>query len=286
MKKTGGLGKGFDALLPVDFDTNLLVSDTEKILQADIKQVVPNPGQPRREFDEEALNGLASSIKQYGILQPIVVTPAKAGNHEIIAGERRWRAAQLAGLSKVPVIVRSGKEHERLELALIENVQRVDLSPLEQAASIEHLHSQFNLAYETIAKRLGKANSTVVNSVRLLQLPAPAVQALKDRQITEGHARQILALKDDAGHQQELLNFIINNGWSVRQAERYVTSIKQGHVSTTAARARVSTETPATRNLSQRLGTTVSVRRTAKGGRLEIAFKTDEELEAIMQHLG
>src|SRR5690606_17338541 len=220
-KKTG-LGKGFAALMPQDFDTTILVDENEKIYKLDIRDVEPNPDQPRSTFDEDALNQLAQSIKQHGIVQPLVVTPAKDGKYTIIAGERRWRAAQTAKLAKVPALVRSAEELEQLEIALIENVQRVDLSPLEQAKSIERLHQQFNQTYETIAKRLGKAPSTINNIVRLLQLPPEALDALRESKLTEGHARAILALKPYPEKQKELLDAILSQGWSVRQAERFV----------------------------------------------------------------
>ncbi|MBC7581257.1 ParB/RepB/Spo0J family partition protein, partial [Aeromicrobium sp.] len=192
--KTRGLGRGFDSLLPQSFDNSVLSDPSERIQKLDVTLIDPNPEQPRQHFDEEALAELASSIKQHGILQPMVVSP-EAGRYRIIAGERRWRAAKIAGLKQVPAIVRTAKELEQLELAIIENVQRVDLSSLEQAISIERLHQQFSTPYDTIAKRLGKAHTTVVNIVRLLQLPDEAKTALTSRDISDGHARQILALK-------------------------------------------------------------------------------------------
>jgi len=160
-----GLGKGLGSLIPEDFDTSMLVESGERIQKIAVGSLTPNPEQPRTTFDTVALSELASSIKQYGIVQPLVVSPYEGG-YIIIAGERRWRASKLAGLKNVPAIVRTSKELERLELALVENVQRVDLSALEQAVSIERLHQQFNLAYNEIAQRLGKANSTVNNVVR------------------------------------------------------------------------------------------------------------------------
>jgi ParB family chromosome partitioning protein len=275
-----GLGRGFDALIPQNFDNSLLLSEDERIQKLAIDKLSPNPDQPRQQFDTEALQELANSIISHGILLPLVVTPHGDG-YNIIAGERRWRAAKIAKLSVVPAIVRSLKEIEQLEIALIENVQRVDLSPLEQAASIERLHGQFNVPYNDIAKRLGKAPSTVNNIVRLIQLPASAQAALRENKITEGHARAILALKDEPDKQAHLLEVIIGQGWSVRQAERYVTSLKQGIKTEAAVKARVATETPATRQLAKKLGTPVHIRRTAKGGKLEITFKSDDELERI-----
>lgn len=277
-----GLGRGFEALLPADFDKNSLLTPEDRIEKLAIKAIQSNPHQPRKHFDKAALDELAASIKHHGIVQPLVVTPVKNGVYTLIAGERRWRAASLAGLKTVPAIIRSSQQLEQLELALIENVQRVDLSPLEQAVSIEWLHEQFSLSYDTIAQRLGKATSTVNNSVRLLQLPEAARTALTAGKISEGHARTILALKGQAERQAYLLKAIQEYGWSVRQAERFVTSVKAGIHQTKKAHERVQTETPATKSLSKKLGAPVNIRRTARGGKLEISFKTDEELTKII----
>ncbi|MET1033473.1 MAG: ParB/RepB/Spo0J family partition protein [Candidatus Saccharimonadales bacterium] len=283
--KKSGLGRGFDALIPQDFDKSLLFDEQERIQKIPVEDLVANPDQPRQHFDKQALEQLAESLKQYGVIQPLVVTPLGDNKYAIIAGERRWRAAQIAGLKKVPTVVRTTKELERLEIAIVENVQRVDLSPLEQAVSIERLHQQFNMTYEMVAKRLGKASSTVNNIVRLLQLPEPARDALHAKKISEGHARAILALKDLPEKQAELLAAIIKGDWSVRQAERYVVSIKEGFKDKQATKARMQTETSETKKLSKKIGAPVHIRRTAKGGKLEITFKSDEELESLLQQL-
>jgi len=285
MGKTG-LGRGFDALIPRSVDATTLFDDQDRVQKINVVDIVANADQPRQHFDDAALAGLAASIKQYGILQPLVLTPHTAGKYVIVAGERRWRAAQLVGLQRIPALVRTTKELERLEIAIVENVQRVDLSPLEQAVSIERLHQQFSMTYDTISKRLGKANSTVNNIVRLLQLPDAAKVALHKQEISEGHARAILALKDSPEHQVQLLDNITKHGWSVRQAEQFVTSFKEGFKEKVATQQRMSSETPATRQLSKLLGgSPVHIRRMAKGGKLEIGFKTDEELERILQSL-
>lgn len=284
--KKMGLGKGFDALIPQDFDKSILFEDQERIQKIALEDLVPNPDQPRQHFDQGALEQLAESIKQFGIVQPLVVTPIAGKKYSIIAGERRWRASKLANLHKVPAIIRTTKELESLEIALVENVQRVDLSPLEQAVSIERLHQQFSMTYVDIAKRLGKADSTVVNIVRLLQLPEGARQALHEKKITEGHARTILSLKDMPERQDELLAAIQKHGWSVRQAEQFVTSIRGGFKEAKATRERMSAETPQTKHLSKRIGgAPVFIRRTAKGGKLEIVFKSDDELANILKTL-
>jgi ParB family chromosome partitioning protein len=282
-----GLGRGFETLLPSTFDKTLLTSTSEERIQKlAINSIEADPDQPRRHFDEVALEELASSIRVHGILLPLVVRPTGNNKYQIVAGERRWRAAKLAGLKTIPALVRSLKELEQIEIALVENVQRVDLSPLEQAVSLARLHEQFSVPYDAIAKRLGKAVSTVNNMVRLLQLPEAAQKALTSKQISEGHARTILALKDQAKHQVALLESIIAHDWSVRQAERYVSSLKQGVTENKTAKERVATETPATLKLSKRLSAPVQVKRMANGGRLEISFKSDEELQRIISLLG
>ncbi len=276
-----GLGKGFEALLPIDFDKSILLSPEDRIEKIPLNKLSPNPEQPRRHFDEDALSGLASSIKRYGVIQPLLVTP-KDGSYIIVAGERRWRAAKEAGLDSVPAVVRKRKELEQIEVALIENVQRVDLTPLEQAISIEKLHAQFNFTYDDIANRLGRASSTITNVVRLLKLPEKAKDALNTNKITEGHARQILAIADYPDQQEYLLNAIIRNGWNVRQAEQFVTSLKTGIKETEKASARTAAETKETKMLSKKLGTTVSLKRMAHGGRLEITYKDDKDLTRII----
>ncbi len=193
MTKTG-LGRGFEGLIPVGLDIADVAAPGEHIKSVAIDIIVANPDQPRREFDEKALQELAVSIKEHGIIQPLVVTP-HGDKFRIVAGERRFRASKIAGIAKLPVIVRNHEELEQLEIALVENVQRVDLSPLEQAVSIVRLRDQFSLTPKQIAGKLGKAETTVSNIVRLLQLPKEAVESLKSGQISEGHARAILALK-------------------------------------------------------------------------------------------
>ncbi len=284
-KKTA-LGRGFDVLMPTDIDTSLLHNEGERVQNLSISAVSPNPDQPRRFFDEEALKQLSESIKQYGVLQPLIVsTAAEQGQYVIIAGERRYRASKLAGLKKVPAIVRTSKELEQLEIALVENIQRVDLSPLETAASIHRLHELFNQSYDDIAKRLGKAPSTVNNIVRLLQLTPAAQDALRSQKITEGHARSILALKDSPESQEQLLLMIEKNGWSVRQAEQFVVATKAG-TQEKKPEVRIKPSNPETEALSKRLHRPITIKHMAKGGRLEIGFKSSDDLEQLIQLLG
>ena len=285
-KNKTGLGRGIDVLLPQDFDKSVLLDESERIQKIAVGKLEANKAQPRTHFDKDAISSLAASIKRHGVLQPLIVSPSNQDDrYTIIAGERRWRAAQEAGLASVPVIVRSTEKLERLEIALVENVQRVDLSPLEQAVSIDRLHQQFNLSYQVIGERLGKAESTVHNIARLLQLPPKAAEALKQEKISEGHARTILALKDRPDKQEELLQSILKSGWSVRQAERFVVAVKDSDVDTKTAKTKVKTETPETKVLSKHIKAPVTLRRTAHGGKLEIAFDSDKDLARIMKWL-
>jgi ParB family chromosome partitioning protein len=279
MAKKQSLGRGFDVLIPKDLDRSIMEEDIHRVQKVLISDILPNPDQPRREFDKQALNELANSIKRHGVLQPIIVVRDKNG-YRIVAGERRWRAAKLADLSQIPAIVRSLEELEQIELALIENVQRVDLSPLEQALSVYRLQQQFNLTLETIAEKLGKAPSTVSNLTRLLQLPEAAREALRTGKISEGHARAILALKGSSEVQEELLSCILNNGWSVRQAEQFVLSSKKGVVPS-KAKGNLESNTDMTKELSQQLDADVKIRHKAHGGQLIIAFDSDSQLQAI-----
>lgn len=284
-KKTKkGLGRGIDSLIPVDFDKDLVFKNDEKVRKISIEKIVPTDNQPRSRFDQINIQELADSIKVYGILIPLVVSPLKEDYFQIIAGERRWRAAKLLGLKEVPVIVRSFKENEKIEVALIENVQRVDLSPLEQAVALYRLHQEFSLSSEEIAHKIGKAVSTVSNLIRLLKLPDYAKKSLLEHLISEAHARSILALNDYPEQQKILHDLIIKEGWSVRQAERFVVSCKkEGYNQIHELKKRIAIESSETKKLAIKLNTKVFVKRTAKGGKLEILFKNDNQLQEIMK---
>ncbi|NBU33382.1 ParB/RepB/Spo0J family partition protein [bacterium] len=285
MSKQFGLGRGFDALLPTEVDKALLEDDSNRIQKLLITDVYANTEQPRKEFNQKALEELAESIRTHGVLQPIIVVQKNDKTYRIVAGERRYRASQIAGLDKIPAIVRTLNELREVEIALVENVQRVDLSPYEQAVAIARLQQQFSLKYADIAKKLGKAETTVNNIVRLLHLPEDAVKALVGKKITEGHARQILALKDNPEMQAQLLAHCIENNWSVRQAEQFVTAYKKGaHTAQTAKKSLV-TQTSETKRLSVSLNAPVRIKRSAKGGTLAIGFTTDEDLQRILQAL-
>ncbi len=282
-----GLGRGLDSLIPSDIEVSQLSQREAKQRIAAIAtdQLHANPDQPRRHFDENELTSLAESIKEHGILQPLLVRQLSNGSFQIVAGERRWRAATSIGLAEVPVIVISVDEIKRAEIALIENVQREDLQPLELAAALHRLHYDFNLDYELIGKRIGKAATTVVNIVRLMQLPEAAKAALAEGKITEGHSRAILALRDSPEKQAELLDYILRQDWSVRKSEAFVVAYKQGASTKTQALRKTKVTTPQTLKLSKRLGRDVSVQRMAKGGRLQISYKNDEDLKALTEKL-
>lgn len=286
MPSKKGLGRGFDSLIPTQllddefdptFEQDEKVSDLRTLKILDIE---PNKLQPRRHFDPVALEELSNSIQRHGVMQPIVVTP-KGNGFELVAGERRWRASQMAGLSEIPAIVRDMNDQQKLELALIENLQRQDLNPLETATAYLKLHQQFNMSYEEIGQHVGgKAVSTISNIMRLLALPKEAKTALIEGGISEGHARQILAIKESEV-QQELLDLILRHGWSVRKAEQFVIGYKEGAKDRQTAREKVKTETVETQQLSKRIKADVSVKHMAKGGRLIIQFKNDDDLNRI-----
>jgi len=281
-KKNSGLGKGFDVLMPQGLDGLLTDKTKDRIQNVFIKDISANPDQPRRHFDDQALAELSESIKQYGVLQPLLITEIGQGRYQIIAGERRWRASKMAGLDKVPVVIRTAEELEQIEMSIVENIQRVDLAPLEQAVSIQRLHELFHISIDDISKRLGKAPSTIVNIIRLLQLPPAAQDALQKGRISEGHARSILALKDLPEQQEQLLLLIQKHGWSVRQAEQFVVAAKGGAKTADKAKKRTVTSTPQTKELSKVLNRQVSVSHMAQGGRLVIRFSTDEDLEDLV----
>lgn len=286
MSTQKGLGKDFSSLIPDDMLSEALAvgSSADTVERVAITKLQPDPQQPRKHFDEAALAELAASIKEHGIVQPLIVA-GSAGGYIIIAGERRYRAAQLAGLIEVPAIVRSFGEQEKLEIALIENIQRQDLSLLDLAAAYLKLHDQFGLSYDEVAARVGKSSPAVHNIVRLLKLPLEAKKALHEGKIVEGHARQIVALKDEKT-QLELLDLIITKKWTVRQAEQFVVGYKQEQKAKTPQKIdRTQTETAESKLLAARLKTPVQVKHMAKGGQLIIRFTDDDHLKSLLGDL-
>ncbi len=289
--KKRGLGRGFDALIPTqviedEFDITAAVDastgerkSADMVREVDPGQIDPNPHQPRQVFDQAELEALADSMRAHGILQPLVVTQ-RDGRYELVAGERRLRAAKLIGMMSVPVIVRSYDEQQKMELALIENIQRADLNPIETATAYRKLMDQFNLTNEAIGQRVGRDRSTVANTIRLLNLPLEAKRAVSDGRISEGLARVILSVAEPE-KQVELLDLIEKNGWTVRQAEEFARAFKGTTGTKQKAEARIAQTNDLTRTLGDYLGTKVTQVATAKGGRLVIEYYSDEELDRI-----
>jgi ParB family chromosome partitioning protein len=286
-----GLGRGFDSLIPTaiveeEFDVTAKVDTAtgERVSADTVREVSPeivdpNPHQPRMNFDQAALEALAASIRVHGILQPLVVT--KSGNRfELIAGERRLRAAKIAGLDMVPVIVRSFDEQEKLELALIENIQRQDLNPIEVATAYRKLIDQFNLSLGDVAAKVGRDKSTVSNTMRLLNLPLDAKRAVMESVITEGHARVILSIEEPE-KQLEFLRLLLKHQWTVRQAEEFARGYRGETGSKMKAQARINAVNQLTMDLGDYLGAKVTQQKTAKGGKLIIEYYSEEELERI-----
>jgi ParB family transcriptional regulator, chromosome partitioning protein len=286
-KKTRGLGKGLDALFPsASLKDDVLEVRPNGIREVELQKISANKNQPRRKFDVHKIEELAFSIKEHGVLQPIVLRETSdRSSYVIIAGERRFRAAKKAGMKTIPAIVRTASELQQLEMALVENIQREDLDPIDQALSIRRLHDEFSQEYSAIAQRLGKAETTVVNLVRLLRLPAPYQAALQDGKMTEGHARALLSVEKSTEAQSILFQHIINDHWSVRKAELYAVAHKNGMVSEQSSRRHLLEETKETKRLSKRLAAEVRIKRKAKGGHISIHFKDDNELHRLLSEL-
>lgn len=292
MSKQRGLGRGFDSLIPTEVTPDMPASvqpaqSADTIHQIDVSKIRANPRQPRKHFDDKALGELAASIAEHGLLQPIAVSNLGDGNYELVAGERRLRASKLAGLKTIPAIVRDYGQQQKLELALIENVQRADLNPIEAGTAYRQLADEFHLTLDQIGERVSKAKSTIANAMRLLQLPAGAREAVATGVISEAHGRAILALTDPAA-QEQLLRHITQDGWTVRQAEAFARSAPIE--ATDPKSATRSAQPPAAaallaRQLGDYLHTKVSLQPTAKGGRLVINYKDDAELIRIAKEI-
>ncbi|HUD03709.1 MAG TPA: ParB/RepB/Spo0J family partition protein [Patescibacteria group bacterium] len=280
-----GLGRGFDVLVPIGVDVaEVATGSHEKVHKLAVDIVVPKSDQPRRNFDETALNELAQSIREYGIVQPLIVSQIEQNLYSIIAGERRWRAAKIAGLTEVPAIIRSATEHQQIELALLENVQRTDLSPIELAATLYRLHHQFSQSYEDISKRLGKAYPTIINIIRLLGLPTEMQESLQAGNITEGHARSLLSLQKYPKEQKALFANILSKHWNVRQAEQFVVNVKRGQTADESKKpSKVVPDATATK-IQKHLGAKkVILQTSAKGsGKLVITYSSEKELSKIV----
>lgn len=283
-KKFASLGRGLDALISTE---DLRTEGSSTINEVPLDLIEPNPNQPRREFDEEALQELADSIAEIGIVQPVTLRQMPYGHYQIIAGERRWRAAQMARLSTIPAYIRTADDENMMEMALVENIQRQDLNPIEIALAYQHLSEQYNLTQEKLAERVGKNRATVANSLRLLKLPAAVQVALQQRTIDTGHARALLALTDTKA-QVRLFKEIQQRGYSVRQVEQLVKQIQQGKKSLHDKEISVTPVYDAYRKrLQQTFGPTARLSATAKGnGKITLPFTNEQELQQILQRLG
>jgi ParB family chromosome partitioning protein len=280
MSRRAGLGRGLDALIPG------ATPPASGVNTLPVETIVPNPRQPRTRFDPDELAELAASILEHGVLQPVIVTQDEdSGNYILVAGERRWLAARQAGLTHLPAILREANDQQRLEIALIENVQRADLAPLETAEAYRQLAEDFGLSHEEIAARVGKSRAAVTNTLRLLKLPEAVRGALADGKISEGHARALLALPSSQAQSAALLS-IIAHELNVRQTEALVRRLT-GERPTPAEKPAPPPEvTDLERRLESSLGTRVSLNRRSQGrGTLVIHFYSDEELDALIERL-
>ena len=285
MARRSGLGKGLGALIPSDVLPAVAAEDalSPGLLEVALSQIVPNRFQPRSHFDDETLASLTASIRELGVLQPVLVRRSVNGTFELIAGERRWRAAKRAGLATIPVIVRTANDTLALEEALVENLHRADLNPLEEAAAYQQLLEDFTLTHEEVARRVGKSRAAVSNTLRLFQLP-PAVQRfVLDGQLGAGHARALLG-SPDRSFQEVLARRVVAEGWSVRQVEEAV-SRRNGESGGKSPKGSGRLRPPGLLELeellSDRLDTRVNVTMGAKRGKVVIDFVSLEDLERI-----
>lgn len=292
MSKQTGLGRGLGALLPRQKEKKP-IPQKERIASASIKddqkdnyllfipvdKIKLNPHQPRKSFSERAIKELADSIKTYGILEPLIVTPLANGNYELIAGERRLRSSKLIGLSKVPVIIRESDEQAKLEIALIENIQRKNLNPAEEAHAYLELMENFNLTQEQVAKRVGKKRSSIANTLRILALPQEIIDAIAKEKLSAGHARAIAALNDEQ-EQLTLFRKIISTKLTVRDTEEYVQSYKRRRLSKNALLDPELIEQQ--RLLEEKFSTRVKIHKRGGKGKIIIEFYSEEEFSNIM----
>jgi len=289
--KKRGLGRGLDALLGgMQSDAD---SRTQKAAEADSLRRLPvdliqrGRYQPRREFDPETLRELAESIAAQGVIQPIVVRPVENGRYELIAGERRWRATQQAGLDEIPVVIKEVTEEAAMAMGLIENIQREDLNPLEEASALNRLLNEFGLTHQEVAKAVGKSRTTVTNLLRLLELNEDVKELLESRRLEMGHARTLLGLKGEM--QSKAAAQVVRQGLSVRETERLVRRLQGEIEHPKPARTPVELDPDVRRlvsDLSEKLGAKVDLQQGAKGkGKLIIDYNSLDELEGILDHI-
>lgn len=283
-----GGGRGLDALIDTG---NVHTQGSSNLNEIEISLIEPNPNQPRREFDKEALQELANSISEVGIIQPITLRQVEGGKYQIIAGERRWRASQIAGLTRIPAYIRTVEDEGVMEMALVENIQREDLNAIEVALAYQHLAETTGMTQEMISKRVGKSRAAVTNYLRLLKLPAQVQMALKNHEIDMGHARALLSIESPST-QIKLFKEIQKQQYSVRKVEELVQALKSGDdIQTSKGRVAAKSQMPEEFNiLKQRLAhffqAKVQMTCSPKGkGKISIAFNNEEELERIMSAL-
>lgn len=297
MNKKRGLGKGLSALLSAMEDEKGLQPQAEAGLQVSAPTVFvhldlidPNPDQPRTDFDEESLQELAESIRALGIIQPITLRRKEDGRYQIISGERRFRASRLAGLSEIPAFVRSAGDSEVLEMALVENIQREDLNPLDVALSLKRLQDEFSLTQEQLARRIGKQRSTLANFVRLLKLPPEIQKGLRDKSITMGHARALINIPDEA-QQLRMYHKILKEDLSVRKVEEVVRNISHGSEAPKERSTSPKTDPPPfypeyLEKLTDFFGANVEIRKTKKGGaQVVVTFNSEEDMTAFLDRM-
>ena len=279
-KKMSGLGKGLGALM-LENATDEMLSQNE----LDLNEIVPNRDQPRKTFDEASIEELAQSIKQHGVLQPLLVRPIPSGGYQLVAGERRWRACRIAGLAKVPVVIKELTDTETMEIAIIENLQREDLNPIEEAEGLQALIDKCGYTQEEVANSVGKSRPAIANSLRILRLPQEVREMTKNGEITAGHARALLAFDNEA-MMLEVAKNIVQNKMTVRDVERLAKLKEPAGPRAARAKKRNSFYDEVELSLSEALGRKIKVYAGRKGGTLELEFFDAEDLKELANKLG
>jgi ParB family chromosome partitioning protein len=287
VKKRTALGQGLDALIPIDLSFAPQEQNGQSIKSVPINLLKPNPYQPRRLFNDESLSDLAQSITEIGFIQPLIVRDSSDGTYEIVAGERRWRAANIAGLESVPVIVRPLTDLESLEIAIIENIQREDLNPVDTAEAYETLINKFSYTHEALAKRICKDRTSITNQLRLLKLPDPIKEDLREQKLSMGHARTLLAI-DNISTQLSLSSRVVKRKLSVRELERIVQNYRNKKDKTAKDKPEDYYENSRIeKDLSSLLSTKVKlIKKPNNSGRLEIYFHSIDELSRLLDTIG
>ncbi len=294
MARPRGLGRGLNSLIPekTALETQPIeATPRDGVFELPVESLSANPRQPRRHFEPNALDALAASIREHGIVQPLIVTERGDGRYELVAGERRFRAAKIVGLATVPVLVRTASEQEKLEIAILENVQRHDLSPIEEAIAYKRLMDEFGMIQEDVARRIGKARASVANTLRLLLLSEEIRQALEVRTITEGHAKVLLSVEDEAAR-LAFFQKVVQEDLSVRALERLV---QEGFAVTDGDAIKIQTRSASALPVElaaaedafrHALGAPVRIRPGKKGGKVEITYFAPEELSHFLDRMG